>query len=267
MARWSSMRWRPALAGEFAEAGTHLWSVGVGGGAARQLTSGAGKDSAPAWSPDGEWLAFLSDRGGDGKRIYLLPRAGGEAQLLDTGAGAIKEFAWSPDGGRIAFLRTDPVSDPVAAEKNAPIVIEESPRYDRLWTIDLATRAVRQTTDATAHVWEFCWLGDGSGLAVVVADDPTDAAWYSCRLARLDLATGAVTTLYQPSTGREVARPASSPDGQSVACIVCTWSDPGMSGGDLWIVPSDPASDIAPRNLTAGAEFSVNTATWSARWA
>ena len=252
----------PALAGEFTEAGAHLWSVAVESGTPRQLTFGAGKESAPAWSPDGKWLAFLSDRGGHGKRLYLLPRDGGEAQPLDTGAGAIKEFAWSPDGERIAFLRTDPVGDLVAAEKNAPIVVEESPRYDRLWTIDVLTREVRQTTDAVAHVWEFSWLGDGRGLAIVVADDPTEAAWNSCRLARLDLATGTVTTLYQPPTGREVARPASSPDGRSVACIVCTWSDPGMSGGDLWIVPSDPASGTAPRNLTAGAEFSVNTATW-----
>ena len=252
----------PALAGEVAQAGAHLWIVAVDGGTPRQLTFGTGKDSAAAWSPDGKLLAFLSDRGGDGKHLYLLPRDGGEAQALDTGTGAIKEFAWSPDGGQIAFLRTDPVGNPADAEKNAPIVIDESPRYDRLWTIALATHEVRQTTDATAHIWEFDWLGDGSGFAIVVADDPTDAAWYSCRLARLDLATGALTTLYQPPSGREVARPALSSDGQSVVCIVCAWSDPGLSGGDLWIVPADPASDVAPRNLTAGAEFSVNTAIW-----
>ncbi|WP_203600516.1 LpqB family beta-propeller domain-containing protein, partial [Streptomyces sp. SID10853] len=40
-----------------------LWAVPAGGGAARRLTRGPA-DTAPAWSPDGRWIAFL--RGGDG---------------------------------------------------------------------------------------------------------------------------------------------------------------------------------------------------------
>lgn len=251
-----------ALAGADADTGTHLWLVDAAGGTPRQLTHGSGKDTAAAWSPDGQTLAFLSDRAGDGKRLYLLPRGGGEAQPLATGDGAIKGFAWSPAGTTIAFLRTDPEPRETKGVANAPIVVEEACRRDRLWTIALADGVVRCTTDTAAHIWEFSWFADGAALAVVTADDPTEAAWYGCRLARLDLATGAVTSLYQPPAGRQVARPAPGPDGRAVACVVCTWSDPGMSGGDLWLVPSDPHGGGTPRNLTAGADFSVNMVTW-----
>ena len=146
--------------------------------------------------------------------------------------------------------------------QNAPVVVEEAFRYDRLWTIALADGVVRRTTDAAAQIWEFAWFPDGTALAVVAADEPTEAAWYGCRLARLDLATGALTTLLQPPTGREVARPAPAPDGRTVACVVCSWSDSGMSGGDLWLIPAAPHGAGAPRNLTAGADFSVYMATW-----
>lgn len=242
--------------------GTRLWIVDTAGGTPRQLTRGPGKDTAAAWSPDGQTLAFLSDRGGEGNRLYLLPRAGGEARPLATGAGAIKRFAWSPDGATIAFLRTDPAPEEAKNVQNAPIVVEETFRYDRVWTVDVASGATRRTTDAAAHVWELAWFADGGSLAIIVADDPADAAWYACRLARLDLATGALTTLHQPPAGRQVARPAPAPDGRMVACIACSWSDPGMSGGDLWLIPSDPGGAAAPRNLTAGAMFSVNMVSW-----
>ena len=45
----------------------------------RQLTSGRKSSLQPAWSPDGKWLAFISDR--DGKRqLYRIAIAGGEAE-------------------------------------------------------------------------------------------------------------------------------------------------------------------------------------------
>src|SRR5438270_13540301 len=83
----------------------YIWD----GEGSRQYTSG-GKDSAPRWSPDGRWLAFLSRR--DGKaQIYLLSAGGGEAvRLTDRKPGAGTPV-WSPDSDAIAFVGSVPTVD------------------------------------------------------------------------------------------------------------------------------------------------------------
>src|SRR6266436_665327 len=80
---------------------SNIWIVSTGGGEAVQLTQ-SGHDSAPAWSPDGKTLAFLSSRDGN-SQVYILSMEGGEAHAvthLSTGADLVK---WSPDGKTIAF--------------------------------------------------------------------------------------------------------------------------------------------------------------------
>jgi len=82
----------------------------------RELTPGPGSHSAPAWSPDGKTLAFVSDRvGEDGKngerQIWMLPfEGGGEASRLTAGEGGASKPVWSPDGTRILFARNVVVS-------------------------------------------------------------------------------------------------------------------------------------------------------------
>ena len=78
----------------------------------RQLTSARKSRLQPAFSPDGKWLAFISDR--DGKRqMYRIALDGGEAEKLTRGDEGVNAFAWSPDGQRIALTMTDPVADSV----------------------------------------------------------------------------------------------------------------------------------------------------------
>jgi len=93
-----------------------IWSVPAGGGEARRLTYGR-SDSTPRWSPDGRWIAFLSDRHKDGQlQVLLLPRDGGEARQvtqLDSDIPVGRSFSplgWFPDGSRVVFPLVDPLT-------------------------------------------------------------------------------------------------------------------------------------------------------------
>jgi dipeptidyl aminopeptidase/acylaminoacyl peptidase len=79
-------------------------------GDGRELTPGPGSHSAPAWSPDGGHLAFVSDRGEDGAQVWVLPMDGGEAKQVTCGKGGAGTPVWAPDGKRIAFSRSVAVS-------------------------------------------------------------------------------------------------------------------------------------------------------------
>lgn len=66
--------------------GSSIWLVSSTGGKnnpPRQLTSGTYHDTMPRWSPNGQTLAFLSDRTGT-PQLYLLPMYGGEAWQISS---------------------------------------------------------------------------------------------------------------------------------------------------------------------------------------
>jgi dipeptidyl aminopeptidase/acylaminoacyl peptidase len=85
-----------------------LWAVPTDGSApARPLTSGH-RDTAPAFSPDGRWLAYLSAEPGGKPQVHLLPTAGGASRRLtghQLGAGAP---VWAPDSRRLAYTARVP---------------------------------------------------------------------------------------------------------------------------------------------------------------
>ena len=90
-----------------------IWVAALDGSAEpRQLTHGERSDHGPRWSPDGRWLAFLSNRDGEEKEahdeLYVLPADGGEPRRLTAGKEAVGSIAWSPDSRRLAFARRVP---------------------------------------------------------------------------------------------------------------------------------------------------------------
>jgi len=102
------------------DASTHeyrsaIWVAPIDGGEAQRFTSGTANANSPEWSPDGRWLAFVSEReseatgkdakkqGKDKPQIWVLPVTGGEARQLTFMEHGASSPVWSPDSKRLLF--------------------------------------------------------------------------------------------------------------------------------------------------------------------
>jgi len=90
----------------------HLYAFDVATRKWEQVTSGDEDDAAPAWSPDGKWLAFVSAREPEAQRydntdVYVVEaRAGSAPKRLTTFQGRDEApLSWSPDGSMVAYVQ------------------------------------------------------------------------------------------------------------------------------------------------------------------
>ncbi len=74
-----------------------LWLTSRDGGDAVRLTSGIGNESTPSFSPDGQWIAFTGQYGGN-TDVYVVSVRGGEPERLTWHPGADVVQGWTPDG-------------------------------------------------------------------------------------------------------------------------------------------------------------------------
>ena len=74
-----------------------IWVVGRDGGQARRLTTDEGAETEPSFSPDGRWIAFTGEYGGN-QDVYVVPATGGQPQRLTWHPGADVVQGWTPDG-------------------------------------------------------------------------------------------------------------------------------------------------------------------------
>jgi dipeptidyl aminopeptidase/acylaminoacyl peptidase len=79
-----------------------LWIVGREGGAARRLTSGAGIETNPHFSPDGTEIAFTGEYDGN-VDVYVVAAAGGVPRRLTWHPAPDQTAGWSPDGKQLLF--------------------------------------------------------------------------------------------------------------------------------------------------------------------
>ena len=74
-----------------------LWIVGRDGGDATRLTSSDGAETDPAFSPDGRWVAFSGQYGGN-TDVYVMPSAGGQPERLTWHPAEDAVQGWTPEG-------------------------------------------------------------------------------------------------------------------------------------------------------------------------
>jgi dipeptidyl aminopeptidase/acylaminoacyl peptidase len=243
---------------------SHLWVAPLDGGPARQFTAGSHQDSLPRWSPDGHWIAFLSDRGappGDGKRpkqIYIIAADGGEARALTSGTHHPSDLAWSPDGSTLAFVGKPEAAAPESDVKVITRVRYKfdgegfwDARYKHIFTVPAAGGAVRQLTTGDFDHADPAWSPDGRALAFVTNRTP-EADFTNVTDVWVQLLGGdarCLTNSVGPCT-----TPAWSPDGATIAYLGHDNASMSATNLGLWVVP---AQGGAPRLLTGDFDRSL----------
>src|SRR5579863_332405 len=218
----------PMMDGEHSEWLSQIY-VSTNGSGQIQLTRGDKSATNPAWSPDGQWIAFLTPRAGPKANLWRIPVAGGEAEQLTDEKGGITSFQWSPDGSQIAFLMTDPkpdAEDKADREKRDALVVNENHKRSRLYVVPVAAgadgkRAVRRLTGGDLHVGgllggrNFDWAPDGTKIVFTHQPTPLVDDWQKTDLSLVEVATARVTTLV--ATEAAETQPIFSPDGRLIA--------------------------------------------------
>ena len=269
---------------------SHLWMVSWDGKQQVQLTNRVGEsEQTPRFSPDGRWLAFVSDRSNvdENDQLWLMNRSGGEAIMLPGVTGSINDLAWSPDSTSLALIVTDPDPKPDAATTGAaddkkrpkPIVIDRfyfkqdvtgylEKKRARLMLYDLAKHEARRLTTGDYNEVLPAWSPDGKQIAFTSNRDPDPDRTYNSNLYTVAIGT-------EPSEPRALTHfagadndpewesyPAWSPDGKTIAYLEGGPVELFSYGvRKLAVVGADGS---APRILTAALDRNVTNPHWSA---
>ena len=116
------------------EARGEIINLPVKDGEPINLTHASGsREKNAAWSPDGRWIAFISDKTGE-EEIYLIDQKGEKEwrQLTHDGLGFRRQLVWSPDSKYLIFSDKFMKLNLVDAETGAITVVDQGD-YDDAW--------------------------------------------------------------------------------------------------------------------------------------
>ena len=251
----------------------------IDGRPAHRLTELHGYVDAPAFSPDGKSIAFLYVEGAtrpsgalaaeplpsgvigedhiEIQRVAVVPADAPQPTVPITVTPQnlhVFEFDWSPDSKSLAYIAADP------------------PGENNWWVAKLYTQTIRATGlfHPTVGAPGPSHLGTGdrtiSKPAGAPSESPADlGAPGPSHLGTGDPTDPTPTVVLAPADqsgplhGLQIAVPRWSPDGKKIAFIGGLMSDQGVTGGDVWAVPSEGGQPI---DLTPNRPASAQWITW-----
>ncbi|HBD7397211.1 TPA: S9 family peptidase [Legionella pneumophila] len=156
----------------------NIWLVSYDGTIAKQLThSKKNSNYLPKWSPDGQWIAFLSESGDDKTPILkLFSKQSGKVIRLTNPHYEVSDFVWAPDSKNIVFIASTAKDE--SQSENEPLVItryvfkKDEEGYlgsDRshLYRISIQKKKVELLTSGPYDEWAPAWSPNGKYIAFV----------------------------------------------------------------------------------------------------
>jgi TolB protein len=194
-----------------------IYSMNVtdGSGQTNLTDDPGGADRTPAVSPDGNQVAFVSDRSGQLDIWTMLADGSGQKDLSNRG-NADRNPQWSPDGSAIVFDRS-------------------SSGVQHIWQMNAdGSNQVQLTSGSSFNDVNADWSPDGTKIAFARSENGGPAEVYV-----LDLDTNVLTNISQDSAGNDFD-PAWSPDGTKIVFA----ADRNGSAGDIYVMNADGTNQV-----------------------
>lgn len=156
----------------------------------RPITFNEAADFQPAWSPDGQQIAFVSDRSGK-YELYLMQADGTQTRRLTIDPARVYSPAWSPDGKQIVYVTE-----------------QLGYGYTELMLLEVATGCTTRLTNDNAADTSPSWSPDGRRIAF--ASDRDISADFNIYVMNAD---GSDVQVLEATPGDDLT-PAWSPDGR-----------------------------------------------------
>jgi acylaminoacyl-peptidase len=204
----------------------NLWLVSADGKEKRRFTNGDWQDASPRWSPEGDRLAWISDRGGS-PRIWAKGRQSDPDTPITAPELSPSSLAWSPDGKWIAFP-------------------SPSPSRAQIFVVPSSGGAARQVSTGDFDHGPPAWMPDGQWIV---------SAGAGIRAFR---ATGGETRQLTPPGNYESPLP--SPDGARIAYLARDPKPRNYVIRKLYVMDADGAS---PHALSGALDRDAFDPQWS----